>query len=117
MGVLGDSQIDGGGGGGGGYGLWGGCFRGLVRRKQVDSMHTKVGRHHQLAKDLSVLHLIAIACSASHTTFCCFKRLVFSYPSKRFAFVKFRCGLVDPQFLVCWLNNWSRSVYFSWNGG
>ncbi|XP_031271467.1 cationic amino acid transporter 2, vacuolar-like [Pistacia vera] len=61
MGVLGDSQIDGGGGGGGGgYGLWGGCFRGLVRRKQVDSMHTKAGRHHQLAKDLSVLHLIAI---------------------------------------------------------
>ncbi|KAJ0009890.1 hypothetical protein Pint_33567 [Pistacia integerrima] len=60
MGVLADSQIDGGGGGGGGYGLWGACFRGLVRRKQVDSMHTKARRHHQLAKDLSVLHLIAI---------------------------------------------------------
>lgn len=56
MGVLADSQL----GGGGGYGSWGGCFRGLTRRKQVDSMHAKSGKHHQLAKDLSVLHLIAV---------------------------------------------------------
>lgn len=57
MGILGDSQVD---GGGGGYGLWAGCVKGLVRRKQVDSMLTKAGGYHQLAKNLSVLHLIAI---------------------------------------------------------
>ncbi|KAF5770294.1 putative amino acid/polyamine transporter I, cationic amino acid transporter [Helianthus annuus] len=38
-------------------------FRCLVRRKRVDSIHSKssdTGGHHQLAKELSVLHLIAI---------------------------------------------------------
>ncbi|KAJ0657384.1 putative amino acid/polyamine transporter I, cationic amino acid transporter [Helianthus annuus] len=38
-------------------------FRCLVRRKRVDSVHSKssdTGGHHQLAKELSVLHLIAI---------------------------------------------------------
>lgn len=41
-----------------------GVFRSLIRRKQVDSAaHVNSGshhQHHQLAKDLSVLHLIAI---------------------------------------------------------
>lgn len=40
-------------------GSWG-CLRSLVRRKQVDSAHSKRGSRHQLAKELSVLHLIAI---------------------------------------------------------
>ncbi|KAJ0841468.1 putative amino acid/polyamine transporter I, cationic amino acid transporter [Helianthus annuus] len=37
-------------------------FRCLVRRKRVDSIHSKSSDtgHHQLAKELSVLHLIAI---------------------------------------------------------
>ena len=40
-------------------GLWG--FKGLMRRKQVDSARKEVdGGHHQLAKELSVLHLVAI---------------------------------------------------------
>ncbi|XP_024439840.2 cationic amino acid transporter 2, vacuolar isoform X2 [Populus trichocarpa] len=38
----------------------GGCFRSLIRRKQVDSVHFKRHGHHQLAKELSVPHLIAI---------------------------------------------------------
>ncbi|KAJ6384099.1 hypothetical protein OIU78_027414 [Salix suchowensis] len=38
----------------------GGCFRSLIRRKQVDSVHCKPHGHHQLAKELSVPHLIAI---------------------------------------------------------
>ncbi|KAK1409846.1 hypothetical protein QVD17_36375 [Tagetes erecta] len=39
-----------------------GGFRCLVRRKRVDSIHSKSSDtgHHQLAKELSVLHLIAI---------------------------------------------------------
>lgn len=37
-------------------------FRSLVRRKRVDSVHSKSSDsgHHQLAKELSILHLIAI---------------------------------------------------------
>ncbi|KAI3705394.1 hypothetical protein L1987_75631 [Smallanthus sonchifolius] len=37
-------------------------FRSLVRRKRVDSIHSKSSDagHHQLAKELSILHLIAI---------------------------------------------------------
>uniref|UniRef100_A0A6N2KPH6 Cationic amino acid transporter C-terminal domain-containing protein n=1 Tax=Salix viminalis TaxID=40686 RepID=A0A6N2KPH6_SALVM len=54
MGFLVDSQKGGCGVGGGG------CFRSLIRRKQVDSVHSKARGHHQLAKELSVLHLIAI---------------------------------------------------------
>ncbi|XP_030517588.1 cationic amino acid transporter 2, vacuolar-like [Rhodamnia argentea] len=56
MGFLGGSQKA------GGNGSWGGWVKGLVRRKQVDSAHTMSGGggHHQLAKELSVLHLIAI---------------------------------------------------------
>jgi len=50
MGFLVDSQTGG--------GFWGGCVRTLIRRKQVDSVHG--GGHQQLAKELSVLHLIAI---------------------------------------------------------
>ncbi|XP_057998415.1 cationic amino acid transporter 2, vacuolar isoform X2 [Hevea brasiliensis] len=52
MGFLFDSQK--------GVGLWGGCLRSLLRRKQVDSAHVKANAHHQLAKELSVPHLIAI---------------------------------------------------------
>ncbi|KAJ8763198.1 hypothetical protein K2173_025583 [Erythroxylum novogranatense] len=54
MGFLIDSQTD------GGTGVWGGCVRGLIRRKQVDSVHVKAHGHYQLAKELSILHLIAI---------------------------------------------------------
>ncbi|GAB4859777.1 hypothetical protein Ancab_011257 [Ancistrocladus abbreviatus] len=36
------------------------CLKSLVRRKQVDSEHTKSSSGHQLAKALSVPHLIAI---------------------------------------------------------
>ncbi|CAK7341541.1 unnamed protein product [Dovyalis caffra] len=54
MGFLVDSQK-------GGVGVrGGGCFRSLIRRKQVDSVHFKAHGHRQLAKELSVLHLIAI---------------------------------------------------------
>ncbi|KAB2058622.1 hypothetical protein ES319_A11G245800v1 [Gossypium barbadense] len=53
MGVLVDSQKE-------GFGSsWGG-FKSLVRRKQVDSAHSKRSGHHQLAKELTVPHLIAI---------------------------------------------------------
>ncbi|KAJ9540469.1 hypothetical protein OSB04_026975 [Centaurea solstitialis] len=47
----------GGGGGGGKLGL-----RSLVRRKRVDSIHSKSSDagHHQLAKELSIAHLIGI---------------------------------------------------------
>ena len=54
MGVLVDSQE-----GGGGNGSSWGCVRSLIRRKQVDSVHAK-SSGHQLAKALSVPHLIAI---------------------------------------------------------
>lgn len=56
MGFLVDSHKGGCGVGGGG----GGCFRSLIRRKQVDSVHSKALGHHRLAKELSILHLIAI---------------------------------------------------------
>ncbi|WCJ43564.1 cationic amino acid transporter 2 [Euphorbia peplus] len=52
MGVHVDSPKEGGG--------YGGCFKSLVRRKQVDSELSKPNSHHQLAKELSVPHLIAI---------------------------------------------------------
>jgi hypothetical protein len=54
MGFLVDSQ-EGSGKGGGSYG----GVRSLIRRKQVDSVRVK-RRGQQLAKELSVLHLIAI---------------------------------------------------------
>ncbi|CAI0433312.1 unnamed protein product [Linum tenue] len=54
MGFLVDSQKD------GGIGFLGGCVKTLIRRKQVDSADGNVHGHHQLAKELSVLHLIAI---------------------------------------------------------
>ncbi|KAF3441210.1 hypothetical protein FNV43_RR15123 [Rhamnella rubrinervis] len=57
MGISVDSQEDGGAGGGIGY-SWVG-FKSLIRRKQVDSIHAN-SRPHQLAKELSILHLIAI---------------------------------------------------------
>uniref|UniRef100_A0A5B7AT36 Putative Cationic amino acid transporter 2 isoform 1 n=1 Tax=Davidia involucrata TaxID=16924 RepID=A0A5B7AT36_DAVIN len=58
MGFLHDSQK----GGSGGGGLFSRGFKSLIRRKQVDSIHAKssAGGHHQLAKELSVTHLIAI---------------------------------------------------------
>ncbi|XWS42724.1 hypothetical protein CRYUN_Cryun16bG0038500 [Craigia yunnanensis] len=53
MGVLVDSQKE-------GFGAsWGG-LKSLVRRKQVDSANSKRLGHHQLAKELTVPHLIAI---------------------------------------------------------
>ncbi|KAH7855057.1 hypothetical protein Vadar_020719 [Vaccinium darrowii] len=59
MGFLSDSQK--GAGDGGQCSLPRG-FKGLIRRKQVDSIHSKSSGtgHHQLAKELSVPHLIAI---------------------------------------------------------
>lgn len=56
MGLLVDSQ-DGDGDGGGRRG-----FSCLIRRKQVDSVYVKSGgaAHHQLAKELTVPHLVAI---------------------------------------------------------
>ncbi|CAL1382497.1 unnamed protein product [Linum trigynum] len=54
MGFLVDSQKD------GGIGFLGGCVKTLIRRKQVDSADGNVHGHDQLAKELSVLHLIAI---------------------------------------------------------
>uniref|UniRef100_A0A2P2K381 Cationic amino acid transporter n=2 Tax=Rhizophora mucronata TaxID=61149 RepID=A0A2P2K381_RHIMU len=54
MGLLVDSEK------GGGLGVWGRSFRSLVRRKQVDSVHDKGHGRRLLAKELSVLHLIAI---------------------------------------------------------
>lgn len=58
MGLLVDSQND--GGGGGGNGVFGGCVRSLVRRKQVNSVHARTEGHPQLAKNLSVPYLVAI---------------------------------------------------------
>ncbi|KAL5837382.1 hypothetical protein ACOSQ3_014551 [Xanthoceras sorbifolium] len=59
MGFLTDSVKE---GGNGSRGAWGGSLRGLVRRKQVDSVHVRSGGSgkHQLAKDLTIPHLIAI---------------------------------------------------------
>nr|XP_043631350.1 cationic amino acid transporter 2, vacuolar-like [Erigeron canadensis] len=50
------------GNGNGDGGIMKSGFRSLVRRKRVDSIHSKSSDsgHHQLAKELSVLHLIAI---------------------------------------------------------
>uniref|UniRef100_A0A1J3K7T1 Cationic amino acid transporter 2, vacuolar n=1 Tax=Noccaea caerulescens TaxID=107243 RepID=A0A1J3K7T1_NOCCA len=59
MGFLVDTQKEGGGH------SWG-CVRSLVRRKQVDSANSKPeGAHHQLAKALTVPHLIAIGVGAT----------------------------------------------------
>ncbi|XP_009343029.2 cationic amino acid transporter 2, vacuolar [Pyrus x bretschneideri] len=59
MGLLVDSKGEGGGGGSGrNGGSWGGRHS-LIRRKQVDSVHVKSGGH-QLAKELTVPHLVAI---------------------------------------------------------
>lgn len=59
MGFLSDSQK---GAGDGGQCSLACGFKGLIRRKQVDSIHSKSSGtgHHQLAKELSVPHLIAI---------------------------------------------------------
>ncbi|XP_065627985.1 cationic amino acid transporter 2, vacuolar isoform X1 [Quercus suber] len=63
MGLLGDSQEGGKGKGsswgGAGGGAGGGVISSLIRRKQVDSVHAR-SSGHQLAKALSVPHLIAI---------------------------------------------------------
>lgn len=53
MGFLVDTQRE-------GVGSSWGCLRSLVRRKQVDSHHARAGGHNQLAKALTVPHLIAI---------------------------------------------------------
>ncbi|OMO70369.1 Amino acid/polyamine transporter I [Corchorus olitorius] len=53
MGVLVDSKNEGSGS------SWGG-LKSLIRRKQVDSANSKRSGHHQLAKELTVPHLIAI---------------------------------------------------------
>lgn len=57
MGLLVDSK-EGGGGGSGKQGSWGG-LNSLIRRKQVDSVHVKSGGQ-QLAKELTIPHLVAI---------------------------------------------------------
>ncbi|KAK4759025.1 hypothetical protein SAY87_020326 [Trapa incisa] len=54
MGLLVNSHSD-----AGGSWQWTG-FRSLMRRKQVDSIHARSRAGHQLAKELSILHLIAI---------------------------------------------------------
>ncbi|XP_047332763.1 cationic amino acid transporter 2, vacuolar-like [Impatiens glandulifera] len=62
MGVVADSHT-GGVGVGGGKSSWAVVgLKSLVRRKQVDSIHAKSSNsgHHQLAKALSVPHLIAV---------------------------------------------------------
>ncbi|GAB4834080.1 Carnitine O-acetyltransferase mitochondrial [Ancistrocladus abbreviatus] len=56
---MGYAAVDSGIGGAGG-GVFGKCLKSLVRRKQVDSEHAKSSSGHQLAKALSVPHLIAI---------------------------------------------------------
>ncbi|KAF8049092.1 hypothetical protein N665_2295s0002 [Sinapis alba] len=58
MGFLVDTQKE-----GGGY-SWG-CVRSLVRRKQVDSAANGRSHHHQLAKALTVSHLVAIGVGAT----------------------------------------------------
>ena len=52
----------------GGGSKFGDGFKSLVRRKRVDSIHSKSSDsgHHQLAKELSVLHLIAIGIILYH---------------------------------------------------
>lgn len=68
MGFLSDPQ-NGGRGGGGGQGLSG--FQTLIRRKQVDSIHSKPSHGgHQLAKELSISHLIAIGKSHCFLLLC-----------------------------------------------
>ena len=62
MGLLGDSEE--GGKGKGSSWVGGGVISSLIRRKQVDSVHAK-SSGHQLAKALSVPHLIAIGNSFS----------------------------------------------------
>jgi cationic amino acid transporter 1 len=55
MGFLVDTQKE----SGGSSSSWGG-LRSLVRKKQVDSAHIKRSGEHQLAKELTIPHLIAI---------------------------------------------------------
>lgn len=54
---LGDDQIETGGGN------TRSGMRSLIRRKQVDSVHVKSEGHHKLAKELSILQLLAIGIS------------------------------------------------------
>ncbi|XP_026417996.1 cationic amino acid transporter 2, vacuolar-like [Papaver somniferum] len=59
MGLLEFESLPNAAGSGKGCISWG--FRSLIRRKQVDSAHVKkYGKHPQLAKELSILELIAI---------------------------------------------------------
>ncbi|XP_009604785.1 cationic amino acid transporter 2, vacuolar-like isoform X2 [Nicotiana tabacum] len=61
MGFVGDTQkIDRGNGSADKGGCFFGGMKSLVRRKQVDSANSKSGSAHQLAKALTVPHLIAI---------------------------------------------------------
>lgn len=80
MGFLVDSQE-----GGGTGGSWG-CVRTLIRRKQVDSARVKSGGH-QLAKALSVAHLIAIG------NFLCSIFFFYHMLSEFFVLVCFICVL------------------------
>lgn len=90
MGLLVDSQD---GDAGGRRGL--SC---LIRRKQVDSVYVKSGgaAHHQLAKELTVPHLVAIGKLFIFLFLCLWNIL---NPTRFFLFD--RSGL----------DNWSRSVY------
>ena len=45
---------------GGVGGRWSRGFGSLIRRKQVDSVHVRGHGHHQLARKLSVVDLVAI---------------------------------------------------------
>lgn len=49
---------------------WGGrALNSLIRRKQVDSVHRRKSSHHQLAKELTVPHLVAIGILPSSLCF------------------------------------------------
>lgn len=103
MGFLSDPQ-NGGRGGGGGQGLSG--FQTLIRRKQVDSIHSKPSHGgHQLAKELSISHLIAIG--KSH----CFLLLCVIYIYTNF-FSGFPLLLELVQFQGVSVHGLAEDIYF-----
>lgn len=98
MGIVSESSFNEGSCGGGN-----GCFfKGLVRRKQVDSVHNRSSHshHHQLAKDLTIPHLIAIGNALSLNDFVflwrlkCFSRVFFNW-LWRFGFLNLFIGSVN----------------------
>ncbi|KAH0972589.1 hypothetical protein GBA52_024745 [Prunus armeniaca] len=121
MGLLVDSK-EGGGGGSGKQGSWGG-LNSLIRRKQVDSVHVKSGGQ-QLAKELTIPHLVAIDAQVFVPRYILVIGIRFCSP----VFIPFSSQLYLPALCLAlklrfmfsynlirsWLDDRSRSLYSCW---